>query len=142
MTYERLTSQGRIKKYNATESEVHALLELASRDLSVSKSLIEDNPDWSYNISYNAMLQSSRAYMLRQGYRARGSGQHATVVQFMEEAIGNEHHDTLILFDQMRRKRHRLIYDAANLVGEREAKEAFGIAKKYVALISKLLRED
>ena len=141
MTYKRLSNEGRIKKFNATESEVHALLELAARDLSVSESLIDDNPDWAYNISYNAMLQSSRAYMLHQGYRARGSGHHATVVQFMEEAIGQEHQDYIILFDQMRRKSHRLVYDATNLVGESEAKEALGIAKEYVSLISKFVRE-
>lgn len=79
--------------------------------------------------------------MLRQGYRPRGSGQHATVVQFMEEAIGDKHRDYIVVFDQMRRKRHRLVYDAANLVGESEAKEVLGIAKEYIALISKLVRE-
>jgi uncharacterized protein (UPF0332 family) len=142
MNFERLTNQGRIKKYSATESEIQALLEVASRDLSASESLIESNPDWSYNISYNAMLQSSRAFMLRNGYRPRGSGQHATVVQFMEESIGDDHRYHIVAFDQMRRKRHRLVYNVANLVGESEAKEVLGIAKEYVALVSKLVRED
>ncbi len=71
MTYERLIKQGRIKAYKTSEKEIQSLLKLAQRDLSTAESIVEVNPDWSYNISYNAILQSSRALMLRKGYRPR-----------------------------------------------------------------------
>jgi uncharacterized protein (UPF0332 family) len=73
MAYERLIKQGRIKSYNASEQEIRNLLEIAARDLSTAEGVLSIDPNWAYNISYNAMLQSSRALMLRQGYRPRGS---------------------------------------------------------------------
>jgi uncharacterized protein (UPF0332 family) len=139
MSYERLAEQGRIRKYKANESEIKALLDLVARDLSTAESMVGINPDWAYNITYNAMLQSSRAYMMREGYRTRGSSQHATVVQFMQEAIGEEHRKHITIFDQMRRKRNRLVYDVGNLVGEKEAKDVLVVAKEFVDLISRRL---
>ena len=84
MTYESLIKQGRMTAYTSSGKEIENLLEIAKRDLSTAKSMVEIDPDWSYKISYNAMLQSSRALMLRKGYRPRGSSQHATVVQFIQ----------------------------------------------------------
>lgn len=46
-----------------------------------------------------AMFQSSRAFMLREGYRPRGSGRHASVVQFMEEPRGVKNGDQITLLD-------------------------------------------
>jgi len=95
MAYEKLLKQGRIKNYDASEQEIQRLLEIASRDLSTARSIVSIDPDWAYNISYNAMLPSpsSRALMLRMGFRPRGSAQHATVVQFVNQTIGKEHKD-------------------------------------------------
>ncbi len=39
--------------------------------------------------------------MFNDGYRPRGSDQHATVVEFIEERLGNEYSHQVRLFDQM-----------------------------------------
>jgi len=46
------------------------------------------------------------------------------------------------LFDQMRRKRHRIVYETARLVGEKEAQEALDLAREYVHLLSELATKD
>ncbi|MEA1976976.1 MAG: HEPN domain-containing protein [Chloroflexota bacterium] len=142
MTYERLIKQGLIKTYAASEKEIRSLLEIATRDLSTAENMVGINPDWAYNISYNAMLQSSRALMLRKGYRPRGPRQHATVVQFVKQTVGEEHRHLVSLFDQMRRKRNRLVYNVANLVSEKECKEALSLAHEFVTLINNLINQE
>lgn len=142
MTYERLIQQRRIKAYEASDKEIRSLLEIAARDLATAESLVDVNPDWAYNISYNAMLQSSRALMLRKGYRPRGSGQHATVVQFMTLSIDEEHRNLVTLFDQMRRKRNRMTYDVTGLVGKNECENALALAHEFVALLTSLIDDE
>ena len=141
MAYERLIKQGRIKSYNASEQEIRNLLEIAARDLSTAEGVLSIDPNWAYNISYNAMLQSSRALMLRQGYRPRGSSQHTTVVQFIKESLGNEYSDSVALFDQLRRKRNRTVYETALLIGAKEAKEALVLAQEFVNLLTDLISQ-
>jgi uncharacterized protein (UPF0332 family) len=142
MTYEKLIRQRRIKAYNASEKEIQRLLEIASRDLSTAESMIDVNPDWAYNISYNAMLQSSRALMLRNGFRPRGPSQQATVAQFVKQTLGEEHRNFVSFFDQMRRKRNRLVYDTANLVGKDECQKALALAQEFVALLNNLIMQE
>lgn len=142
MTYESLIKQGRMTAYTSSGKEIENLLEIAKRDLSTAKSMVEIDPDWSYKISYNAMLQSSRALMLRKGYRPRGSSQHATVVQFIQETIGDKHRNAVALFDQMRRKRNQLVYDTAKLVGKKECVQALSLAQEFVAIIKSLISQQ
>jgi uncharacterized protein (UPF0332 family) len=142
MAYKRLIKTGRIKAYNASEQEIRSLLEIAMRDLETAERTISIDTDWAYNISYNAMLQASRALMLRVGFRPRGSAQHATVVQFVKEAIGKEHRKYVAFFDQMRRKRHRTVYETTKLIGEREAKQALVLAHDFVQLLTGLILQE
>ena len=87
----------------------------------------------------HAILQASRAFILAQGYRPRGAEQHGTVVQFIEEALGESYSAQIALFDQMRRKRHRVVYEQMGLVSEQEAKQAVTFAKQFVEEIRLLL---
>jgi uncharacterized protein (UPF0332 family) len=110
MPFYRLIKTNRIKPYRASEKEIKQLLQVAQRDLSTAINNLEDAPDWAYGIAYNSILQASRALMFFDGYRPRGGEQHATVIEFVEERLGTAHIDKVRLFDQMRRKRHRVIY--------------------------------
>ena len=141
MAYEKLLKQGRIKKYDASEKEIQRLLEIAARDLSTARSMVSIDTDWAYNISYNAMLQSSRALMLRKGFRPRGSSQHATVVQFVSETMGEKYSEYVAFFDQMRRKRNRAVYEMTKLVGEKETIEALSLARDFVTLQRDLINQ-
>jgi len=139
MPYDQLLQQKRIKPYQASPREIKELLKLAARDLASAERNLPDDHDWAYTIAYNAVLQASRAYMLAQGYRPRGPEQHGTVVQFVQEALGKSYGAQIALFDQMRRKRHRVIYERMGLMSEQDAKQAVTFAKKYVEEIRLLI---
>lgn len=138
MPYERLVKQNRIKPHEAEPEEIQSLLKLADRDLNVAEKTLNLDPDWAYTITYNAILQASRALVFSKGFRPRGPAAHVTVVEFIREALGQEHAGQVNLFDQMRRKRHRVLYDLSGLVGEKEAEQSLNFAKKFVELLSKL----
>ncbi|HSV85817.1 MAG TPA: HEPN domain-containing protein [Levilinea sp.] len=135
MAHEKLLKSGRIKVYSAQEKEVSQLLQVASRDLNTALKNLDDAPDWAYSMAYNAVLQASRALMLHDGYRPRGGEQHATVVEFIRERLGQKHLAQVRLFDQMRRKRHRVIYEAAGLISKGEAEQALKFAKDFLEIV-------
>ena len=139
MTYESLIKQGRIKPYNARPEEIQQLLKVASRDLAAAARNLEEAPDWAYSMAYNAILQTSRALMLNEGYRPRGSDQHATVVEFAQEKLGPVLAEQVSLFDQMRRKRHRVIYEVAGLISKREAEQAVKFANSFMAKLTEVI---
>ena len=132
MPYERLLQQGRIRRYQAKPQEVTRLLQVAARDLATADKLLPEDVDWAFNIVYNAVLQAARALVLHEGFRPRGAGQHRTIVLFCQEALGPEGRRQVTLFDQMRRKRHRLVYEMVGLVSRQEAEQALIFAKAFV----------
>lgn len=142
MPYDRLIKGGRIKPYNARPSEIEQLLKVANRDLKASARNLDDDPDWAYSMAYNAILQASRALMFSNGYRPRGSEQHATVVEFIQEILGSTFTDQINLFDQMRRKRHRVIYEAAGLVSKSEAEQAITFSINFVEKIAVIITKQ
>ena len=139
MPYERLLKAGRIQPYSARPSEISQLLQVANRDIATAKKNLEDATDWAYTIAYNAVLQASRALMMHEGYRPRGGEQHATVVEFIEERLGTNYDKQVRLFDQMRRKRNRVVYEVAGLISKSEAEQAIDFAQSYIEQISELI---
>ena len=139
MPYERLLKQDLIKRQSPGKRAVQDLLTLADRDAHTAEHLLEMDPDWAFNIAYNSALQVSRAYMLQEGYRPRGPNQHATVIQFLKEGLAELFVDDITTLDQMRRKRHRSVYETAGRIGVAEAEQAVAFAKRYLARIRGLL---
>ncbi len=45
---------------------------IARRDLKTAGEIAETSPAWAFNIVYNAMHQTGRAFLLRRGYRTVG----------------------------------------------------------------------
>jgi uncharacterized protein (UPF0332 family) len=142
MPYEQLVQQGRIKPYKARPEEVRKLLRVAARDLATAERNLAEDHDWAYTIAYNAILQAARALILAKGYRPRGAESHTAVVQFIEEALGTLYISQIALFDQMRRKRHRVIYEMAGLVSKQEAAQGIAFAKKFVEEIRLLINKQ
>jgi len=139
MAYERLLQQGLIRSYRAKPQEVDRLLQVAARDLSTAGKILPDDADWAFNIVYNAVLQAARALVLHEGFRPRGAGQHRTIVLFCQEALGPEYRRQVALFDQMRRKRHRLVYEMVGLVSHQEAEQALRFAGAFVDELALLI---
>ena len=132
MPYDQLVSQSRIKAYRAKPEEVKRLLRVAARDLATAERNLPDDRDWAYSIAYNAVLQAAHALMFAKGFRPRGAEQHVTMVKFVEETMGKAHATQIAIFDQMRRKRHKIIYEMAGLVSKQEAEQGIAFAKNFV----------
>jgi len=139
MPYDRLLKSNRIKPHQASQNEIKQLLQLATRDLSTAIRNLEEAPDWAYSIAYNSILQAGRALMFFEGYRPRGGEQHATVVEFVEERMGTAYATQVQLIDQMRRKRHRVIYEVAGLVSKKESEQAIAFAREFVEKITEII---
>jgi uncharacterized protein (UPF0332 family) len=127
-----LLQQGRLRPYQARQQEIERLLQVAARDLTTADKLLAEDVDWAFNIVYNAVLQAARALVLHEGFRPRGAEQHRTIVLFCQEAFGPAHRRQVTLFDQMRRKRHRLVYEMVGLVSHQEAEQALVFARGFV----------
>jgi uncharacterized protein (UPF0332 family) len=105
---------------------------VARRDLVAAERNLPEDADWSYNMSYNAILQAARALMFSRGYRPRGTDHHRTVVRFAKVVLGDAYAREMVLFDQMRRKRNRLLYETAGLASNQEARQALAFARRIV----------
>lgn len=139
MPYERLIKENRIVPFKATTTQVNQLLQVAERDLKAAQRNLDVDADWAYTMSYNAVLQACRAVVFSEGFRSKGGEQHATVVEFASEKFGTGFKKEVQLFDQMRRKRHRIIYETAGLVSNEEAKQAVAFAKRFVFNINEII---
>jgi hypothetical protein len=78
--------------------------------------------------------------MFAEGYRpAGGEGQHKTVVQFAELALGRTFEEEVRFFEKMRVKRNRAVYDTPGIVSEAEARQAIEFATKFIRIIEDTL---
>jgi uncharacterized protein (UPF0332 family) len=140
MAYESLLKKGLIKSFNAAPSQISDRIGLARRDIETARTL--SNSDWAYNIAYNAMLQAARALMFAEGYRpGGGEGQHKTVVQFAELALGRTFEEEVRFFEKMRVKRNRAVYDTAGIISEEEARQAIVFAAKFIRIIEESINK-
>ena len=140
MAYEDLLNRGLIKPFAAGSAQSASRLALAKRDIKAAGAMLAIDRDWAFSMAYNAILQATRALMFANGFRpAAGEGQHKTAVEFAEIALGEKFHDDIYIFDKMRSKRHRVIYDALGLVSLEEARQAFAFAVRFVTEVEQLL---
>jgi len=119
-------------------------LKIALRDLTVAKHLLaEENYDWTLSIAYNAMLQAGRALMFSKGFRPSTHFGHIAVVRYARAVFRERLTDRMVdVFDQMRRKRHRAIYEAVDIVSSREAQNAVKWADEFVNKVKEVTLEQ
>ena len=135
-----LLSEGRVRKVEPDPKQAQECLNAAKRDISVAKTTLSADFDWAFSIDYNACLQSSRALMFSDGYVATGENQHKIAVDYVDAKLGARMGDKILLFDNMRKKRHRVIYDKAGVVSEYEAKHAIQTAEEFLSAIEAKIR--
>lgn len=141
MTYEDLLNKGSIKQIKASSTQAQSRLALAKRDIHTAQSTMTVDRDWAFSMAYNAVLQATRALMFAKGFRpADGEGQHKAAVDFAEIALGKKFQDEIYIFDKMRSKRHRVIYDVIGLVSEEETAHAHDFATRFVNEVEKILK--
>jgi len=118
-------------------------IQLSERDLKTAENIFNDGDyDWSFAISYNAMLQAGRALMFSEGFRPKGQYKHVSVVEFVKIKFGDKFADKLLfMFNKIRKKRHTAVYEQVNIISNEEAENAFMTAKEFVAKVNELLRK-
>lgn len=140
MSYEELLNKGLIKRFKPSPSQVKNRIELAQRDIKSAKVMMASDRDWAFAMAYNAILQATRALMFAKGFRpGTGEGRHKVAVQFAEITLGEKFHNEIYIFDKMRSKRHRVIYDVSGIISQKEAREAFEFAVKFVDRVVELV---
>lgn len=137
--FEELVKQGVIRKGDFTKQQADDCMGVAKRDLETSKKILNQNTDWSYNISYNAMLQSARALMFIRGYRSVGEHHHVATIRFMELEFGNKHKDLLTMMNVTRKKRNKAVNDMSGMISEKEAATALKNTKEFVNIIEDIV---
>ncbi len=143
MSYEELLKQGLIKRFQASPAQAKSRLALAKRDIKAAKTMLGSDRDWAFSMAYNAILQATRALMFAKGFRpSAGEGQHKIAVRFAEITLGETFKEDIYIFDKMRTKRHRVIYDALGLVSLTEAKQAIAFAERFVSTIENILKKE
>jgi uncharacterized protein (UPF0332 family) len=141
MNYENLLNKGQIKRFSSEPTHAASRIALAKRDIKAANAMMSVDHDWAFSMVYNAILQATRALMFANGFRpTAGEGQHKVAVEFAEIALGEKFKDEIYIFDKMRSKRHRVIYDALGLVSQEEAKHAFDFAVKFVKEVEKTIK--
>ncbi|MFH1286003.1 MAG: HEPN domain-containing protein [Candidatus Micrarchaeota archaeon] len=141
MSLEKLLEEGVIEAIEPTRELVENALSAAEKDLATARTVLEtDNFDWTLAIAYNAMLQAGRALVFSEGYRATGVEAHKTVVRFCAEKLVRESGFLVKLFDKMRVRRHRVIYEERGTVSKSEAEDAVRKAEEFVGVVKEKLK--
>ena len=132
MTVDDLLAERRIYRESISKESVLSLLKRAERDLNTAERMLDVDNDWAFSISYNAVLQASRALMFSQGYRPASHESHKNTFAFMLATVEETQKPLISFFDRMRVKRHQAIYEAAGTVTETAARALLTKAKEYV----------
>lgn len=79
--------------------------------------------------------------MLKGGFRPVGEFKHVAVVEFVKVEFGGELCRRLAFaFNNIRKKRHGVVYEQAGITTEREAPEVIGLAEEFVNRVGELLK--
>ena len=132
---DELLRKRKIYPHRASRREIERTLQLADRDLRIARLTMAEDWDWAFSIAYNAVLQSSRAYMYSRGFRPAAEQGHKNTFAFMRATLGDEFSSMIGYFDRMRTKRNQAIYDVAGLITEEEARSILKNAVAFVGTV-------
>jgi uncharacterized protein (UPF0332 family) len=139
--YSALIESGRVKQGRFSRNQIDSCFQIAKRDLETSRVVVKTSPEWAFNIAYNAMQQTGRAFMFYSGYRSVGEVHHATAVRFLEIGLGTEFENIMAVMDRMRRKRNRATYDKLGTISRKEADEALSSAVELLGVVRRRVRK-
>lgn len=135
MGIDKLIRDGSINSFSASEEEIAKALQIAERDMQTAQRIRNNDPDWSYSIGYNAVLQACKAYLFSRGYRASPHESHKATLAFMQETIEEPWHTKAAYLDRVRKKRHLLVYDEIGLVSQVELDNLLTEARVFIDYI-------
>lgn len=142
MSLESLLKNKMIEAIEADEKLINKSMKSALRDLKVAKNnLKNEDYDWSLAVAYNAMLHAGRSLMFSKGYRPLGQYKHVAVVEFVHSEFGKEITNKMIdVFNRLRKKRHKIVYEEVDIVTCDEAENAIKFAEEFVNKVKEILK--
>ncbi|MEM5881546.1 MAG: HEPN domain-containing protein [Candidatus Aenigmatarchaeota archaeon] len=142
MSLEELLRDRLIRKIRVDKNLVRKSFLIAKRDLNTAEKVFESRSySWSLAIAYNSMLQAGRALMFLNGFKPTNRYQHIAVVKFVHIVFGKEITDRMInIFDRLREKRHKVVYEEVDIISEDEARNAIEWAHEFVSKVEEILR--
>ncbi len=140
MPYSKLEAAGRIRREAIAIEEVIEALERANEELEAAREIAKRYPSSALELAYNAMLFAATALLYSEGYRAGVEGHHKTLVEFAEAGLGPSHIHLIDEFDEVRKKRHRTVYDHRRAT-RREANHVLGVAQRLIEVVELKLTE-
>lgn len=138
VTLERCLKDGLIKQVPPSPTEAKNQIDKAFVLIKEARSCF-DNDDINASVmtAYAALFDAARGILFRDGYRERS---HVCVVRYLEAKYMKElGEDTIILLDEYREKRHKVVYDSDYYASEEEAEAILIFAEKFIGKIEKLL---
>ena len=114
-------------------------MNLSRRDLELSKTILKEDYDWSFNVAYNSILQCIRALMFSKGYRPSSGFSHVATIEFAKIYLTKS---DIIYLNNMRKSRHKATYDIVGLITENQARNAICHAEEIIEKIVKIIEED
>ena len=89
--------------------------------------------DWALAVAYNSMLQAGRGLMFRLGYKPSSTHGRIAVLRFLRILLGEKiDAELLTLLNRARRKRHRVVYEEAEITSRREAEETLSLWREIL----------
>jgi len=136
-----LEREGSVRQIPPDPIGCNHALERAEHDLGTARCVQGIDLDWALAIAYDAGLQACLSVMLHQGYRPRGFDRHRTAIRFARLVVPmiGESIDAL---DDIRLRRHSVVYDIRGSVSEGEAVAAIETAEHILFSIREWLRAD
>jgi len=137
-----LLKQNLIKKGRVDFKAIAEFIKRAKKDLETAERNLGIDDDCAYTYAYNAMLHSGIALMNSHGYRPEIKNKHLTVIRFADTVLEKKLDYLLKMYNNMRKKRHRFIYEPFTLCTKKEAQDAIKSAKEFVKEISRLIKDN
>ena len=114
-------------------------MKLSKRDLELSKTILERDYDWAFNVAYNSILQCIRALMFDKGYRPASGFSHVATLEFAKIYLTKS---DIIYLNNMRKSRHKATYDIVGLITQNQARNAICHAEEIIEKVTKIIKKE
>jgi uncharacterized protein (UPF0332 family) len=130
---------GWIKPHETSREEIAKLLAIAERDLRQSKT-VDLEPEWRFDIAYNAALQLAAAALAASGYQAERQNKHQRTIECMQFVLLNA--QKVEFLNKCHRKRNTSVYEEIGMISDGEAREMIEFAESLRTLVRDWLQKS
>jgi len=142
LNLEELANEGLIEEFESTPTLIKQAMDSSEKDLKTAKEVLKTgNFDWAFVIAYNSMLQAGRAFMFSFGYRPKGENKHLSVVKFASAEMPMQAVPLVSIFNKMRARRNKVVYEVRDTVSKSEAESAIKYAEEFIPIVKGLVVE-